>query len=144
MSTMRFDHTGVAVADLDKSVQVYERLFGYKVLSGPFDDPAQQAKVIFLGTGRPGDFVVELIAPLSEQSHVARHVAKGAGAYHVCYEVDDIESTLSHMRAGGCMVIQGPVPAVAYQGRRIAWLFTPARQLIELVEGARTVASAPI
>jgi methylmalonyl-CoA epimerase len=138
MAQMRFDHMGVAVADLDKSVAMYERLFGYKVLSGPFDDPAQQARVIFLGSGRPGDFVVELIAPLSDASHVARLVSKagggGAGAYHVCYEVDEIEKTLAEMRSQGCMIVQNPVPAVAYQQRRIAWLYTPARQLIELVE----------
>lgn len=142
MTPMRFDHMGVAVADIEKSVAVYERLLGYKVLSGPFDDPTQQARVIFLGSGRPGDFVIELIAPLNEQSHVARHVAKGAGAYHVCYEVDDIEKTLADMRTQGCMIIQNPVPAVAYQQRRIAWLFTPARQLIELVEAARTTPPA--
>src|SRR5262249_17892368 len=99
MPQMRFDHMGVAVADLEKSVGVHERLCGYRVLSGPFDDPAQQARVIFLGSGRAGDFVIELIAPLNEQSHVARLVAKGGGgggggAYHVCYEVDDIEATL--------------------------------------------------
>jgi methylmalonyl-CoA epimerase len=139
---MKFDHMGVAVADIEKSVEVYRDLFGYKVLSGPFDDPAQQARVIFLGTGDPHDFVVELIAPLNEQSHVARHVAKGAGAYHVCYEVPDIERTLAEMRAKGCMIVSQPVPAVAYQGRRIAWLFSPARQLIELVESARGAAPA--
>ncbi|MFM9997144.1 MAG: HAD-IIIC family phosphatase [Phycisphaerales bacterium] len=134
---MRFDHMGVAVADLEASVGVYERLFGYRVLSGPFDDPAQQARVVFLGSGRPGDFVIELIAPLSPSSHVARVVAKGAGAYHVCYEVPDIEKTLAEMRGGGCMIVANPVPAVAYQGRRIAWLFTPAKQLIELVEAPK-------
>src|SRR6185295_12436886 len=112
---MRFDHMGVAVADLKKAVPLDERLFGYRVLSGPFDDPAQQATVIFVGSGTPGDFVVELIAPLNDASHVARVVAKGAGAYHVCYEVDDIEKTLADMRAQGCMIVSGPTPAVAYQ-----------------------------
>jgi FkbH-like protein len=137
MSTMRFDHMGVAVADIDKAVPLYERLFGYRVLSGPFDDPAQQARVIFLGSGKPGDFVVELIAPLNDASHVARVVAKGAGAYHVCYEVESVEKTLAEMRGQGCMVVSGPTPAVAYQGRPIAWVYTPARALVELVEAAK-------
>lgn len=138
---MRFDHMGVAVADLDRATAAYERLFGYRVLSGPFDDPAQQARVVFLGSGRPGDFVVELIAPLSPASHVARLVARGGGegggAYHACYEVDDIRAAIARMRADGCMVVAHPTPAVAYQGRPIAWLYTPARQLIELVEAPR-------
>ena len=141
---LRFDHMGVAVADLPKAVAWHEKAFGYRVLSGPFDDPSQQARVIFLGSGRPGDFVVELIAPLNEQSHVARVVGKGGGAYHVCYEVDDIEGMLASMRGQGCVIVSNPVPAVAYGGRRIAWLFTPAKQLIELVESARTGGAAPL
>ena len=32
------------------------------------------------------------------------------------------------------MVVSGPVPAVAFGGRQIAWLYTPTRQLFELVE----------
>jgi FkbH-like protein len=147
MSLLRFDHMGVAVADLDKSVALYERLFGYKVISGPFDDPAQQARVIFLSSGRAGDFTVELIAPLSESSHVERLISKagggGAGAYHVCYEVDQIEKTLADLRTQGCIIVQQPVPAVAYEQRRIAWLMTPARQMIELVEAAPTSAASP-
>lgn len=137
MTAFRFDHMGVAVADLDQGIEVYRKLFGYRVLSGPFDDPTQQARVCFLGTGQPGGFVIELIAPLNDKSHVARVIAKGVGAYHACYEVDDIEKTVADMRAQRCVVVSEPVPAVAYEGRRIAWLYTPARQLVELVEGAK-------
>jgi hypothetical protein len=32
------------------------------------------------------------------------------------------------------MIVSKPVPAVAFQGRRIAWIYTSARQLFELVE----------
>jgi methylmalonyl-CoA/ethylmalonyl-CoA epimerase len=33
-----------------------------------------------------------------------------------------------------CIVVAKPVPAVAFQGRRIAWIYTPSRQLFEIVE----------
>ena len=32
------------------------------------------------------------------------------------------------------MIVSKPVPAVAFQGRRIAWIYTSSRQLFELVE----------
>ena len=136
----RFNHIGVAVADIDDALSVYEKMFGYQVLSGPFDDPEQQARVVFVGP--PGNFdrqvaqgfVLELIAPLDEKSHVARLLAKGGGAYHVCYEVDDVEQTLADLREKGCLIVSDPVPAVAYTLRRIAWFYTPTRQLVELVE----------
>ena len=138
--TFRFNHMGVAVADIEKALPVYEQLFGYQVLSGPFDDAQQQARVVFIG--RPGsfkdqvagDFVLELIAPLDEKSHVARLLSKGGGAYHVCYEVDNVEQTLADLRDKSCLIVSNPVPAVAYAGRRIAWFYTPTQQLVELVE----------
>jgi methylmalonyl-CoA/ethylmalonyl-CoA epimerase len=32
------------------------------------------------------------------------------------------------------MIVSPPVPAVAFGGRRIAWIYTRSRQLFELVE----------
>ena len=46
MDGARFDHLGVAVADLDRARADYEALFGYQLLSGPFDDPAQEARFL--------------------------------------------------------------------------------------------------
>lgn len=131
-NSFKFDHLGVAVADLAAALKVYEDLFDYKVISGPFDDPRQQAAVCFLGPDR--NFVLELIAPLNDKSHVARLLAKGGGAYHVCYEVTDIQQAIADLRRKGCLIVSDPVPAVAYQGRRIAWFYTPTQQLMELVE----------
>jgi methylmalonyl-CoA/ethylmalonyl-CoA epimerase len=58
----------------------------------------------------------------------------GIGAYHVCYEVKALESALVHVRAHGCVIVANPVPAVAFGGRRVAWLYMPTRQLVELLE----------
>jgi methylmalonyl-CoA/ethylmalonyl-CoA epimerase len=60
----------------------------------------------------------------------------GGGAYHLCFETSDIEAALTHAKDNGCIVISGPVPAVAFDGRRIAWIYTRSRQLFELVEAA--------
>lgn len=131
---MLIDHLGVAVADIEKALETYADLFGYKLLRGPYDDPTQQARVAFIGSGQEGDVVLELIAPLGDDSHVARTLAKGVSAYHVCYEVEDIEKTLEEFRGKGSIIVSNPVPAVAYDGRRIAWVLTPTRQLTEFVE----------
>ena len=129
---MTFAHMGVAVAQLSAAIADYEKLFGYALLSGPFDDPVQQVSVCFVG--KPGEPQVELIAPLGAESPVRRLLASGGGAYHFCYAVADIEQTIARVRSQGCLVISGPVPAVAFGGRRIAWFYTPARQLVEIVE----------
>jgi len=131
----RFAHLGVAVNDLDASLADYLDLFGYSLLSGPFDDPIQKVRVCFVGRGSEPQ--VELIAPLSDDSPVKRLLAKGGGAYHMCYEVDDADAAVAYVRDKRCLMISGPVPAVAFGGRRIAWFYTPARQLVEIVESPR-------
>jgi len=131
---MKFRHLGVAVAKIEGALQSYAQLLGYKLVSGPFDDPIQKVTVCFLGTDDPADAVVELIAPLTEDSPVKGVLARGGGAYHMCFETPRLDETLADILAKGCLLVSKPVPAVAFGGRRIAWIYTPTRQLIELLE----------
>ena len=131
----RFHHLGVAVAELEKSIPIYRDLFGYELVSGPFNDPLQKVTVCFLSRGN-GDMTIELVMPAGPDSPVARTLNQGGSAYHVCYEVPAMAAALEHLKAHKCGVLSNPVPAVAFAGRLIAWLSTPTRQLIELVEAA--------
>ena len=130
-------HVGVAVPALDPTTEILSILFGYKVISGPFDDPIQKVKVNFLANSDKDEAQIELIAPLTADSPIQSMLAKGGGgAYHLCLETSDIELALEHAVKHGCIVVSKPVPAVAFQGRRIAWLYTRSKQLFELVEAS--------
>lgn len=128
-------HVGVAVPALGPAAESLARLFGYKLVSGPFDDPIQKVSVEFLAQSADDTTEIELIAPAAEDSPIRSMLAKdGGGAYHLCFETSDIEAALAHAKAIGCIIVSPPVPAVAFQGRRIAWIYTRSRQLFELVE----------
>jgi methylmalonyl-CoA/ethylmalonyl-CoA epimerase len=128
-------HVGVAVPSLDPATDTLATLFGYRVISGPFDDPIQKVSVNFLTQSDNDVAEIELIAPLGQDSPITAMLAKSSGgAYHLCFETSDIEQALVHAKNNGCIVISGPVPAVAFNGRRIAWIYTKSRQLFELVE----------
>ena len=130
-------HVGVAVPSLGPTTETLATLFGYRVVSGPFDDPIQKVSVNFLTTSDNDAAEIELIAPLSEDSPITSMLAKsGGGAYHLCFETSNIEEALVHAKNNGCMIVSPPVPAVAFGGRRIAWIYTRSRQLFELVEAA--------
>jgi hypothetical protein len=51
--------------------------------------------------------------------------------------VPDLPRYLERARQNRCVLLGEPVPAVAFGGRRIAWLYTPTKHLIELLEAAR-------
>ena len=129
----RFHHLGVAVEDLGSALPVYRTLFGYECTSGPFDDPLQKVSVCFLSRGA-GDMTLELVAPLGDDSPVRTTLKKGGSAYHMCYAVPDIDAAIEYLSGNDCLAMGAPVPAVAFDQRRIAWLMTPTWQLIELVE----------
>ncbi|MCU1248553.1 MAG: hypothetical protein JWQ49_1582 [Edaphobacter sp.] len=128
-------HVGVAVPSLGPATETLSALFGYRVVSGPFNDPIQKVSVNFLTTSDKDSAEIELIAPLSEDSPITSMLAKsGGGAYHLCFETSDLEQALAHAKNNGCMIVSPPMPAVAFGGRRIAWIYTRSRQLFELVE----------
>ena len=132
----RIDHFGVAVASIEQALDQYAAWFGYRLLRGPYDDPQQQARVAFIGNNS-SDPPLELVAPLGSGSQVERVLKKGLSLYHVCYETPDVSQAIEHLRGQRCLLISGPTPAVAYDGRPIAWLYTANRQLIELVEAPK-------
>ncbi len=127
-------HVGVAVKNIQEAIPLYERLFNYRLLEQPVHDPIQKVSVCFLGRDKNEQILTELIEPAAEDSPIGRFLSKGIGAYHVCYETDNIEESLEKIRENKCIVISGPTPAVAFNGRPIAWFMTPTRQLIELLQ----------
>jgi methylmalonyl-CoA/ethylmalonyl-CoA epimerase len=133
-SCWKFHHLGIAVNEIQTALRIYNNLFGYRLLSGPFNDPLQAASVCFVGSDLGVNPVLELIAPLGNDSHVHSIIQKGAGAYHLCYEVPDLEQSIAAARIKGCIVVRNPAPAVAFDGRRVAWLYTPTRHLLEILE----------
>ena len=131
-------HLGVAVPEIGPATEMLNALFGSKVVSGPFDDPIQKVTVNFLTQTSSPDAdaaEIELIAPLSEDAPIQSILKKtGGGAYHLCFETNDLEEALAHVRQHGCLLVSTPAPAIAFEGRRIAWFYTPSRLLVELVE----------
>jgi methylmalonyl-CoA/ethylmalonyl-CoA epimerase len=58
----------------------------------------------------------------------------GPGLHHLCYEVNMLEDALADLRSKGALLAKPPKPAVAFEGRRIAWLLTGEKLLLELLE----------
>jgi methylmalonyl-CoA/ethylmalonyl-CoA epimerase len=137
----KLHHVGVAVSSLESTTKLLSMLFGYRIISGPFEDPIQRVTVIFLAKSNEDVAEIELIAPLTEDSPITSMLAGGrGGSYHLCFETSNIDLAIAHAKSNCCVIVSPPVPATAFQGRRIAWIYTPSEQLFELLE-ARTSTS---
>jgi methylmalonyl-CoA/ethylmalonyl-CoA epimerase len=130
---MRLHHTGVVVRDIKRAAGDFVSLWGYRFASGIIHDPLQTAHVQFLSLGDDRPFL-ELVAPDGPGSKLSVSAKERQGPHHLCYAVSDIEGMCDRLRDYGLFLIQEPVPAVAFPGRRIAWLMDRNRVLTELVE----------
>jgi methylmalonyl-CoA/ethylmalonyl-CoA epimerase len=97
-------------------------------------DPIQRVRVAFFSPVDSRNPVFELVEPASEISPVGKFLEKGGGLHHVCYEIDDLESGLREAHSAGLIIVATPAPAVAFGGRRIAWVCSKIRLLVELLE----------
>lgn len=132
---MTIDHIGIVVGSLDSAAAYYTSAFGLRPVRGPIVDPLQDVELQFLEDDRGAR--VELIRPLSDGSPAARALKQGGGLNHICYLVDDLESSIQALVAKGAKVVREPLPAVAFDGRRVTFLYTRERELIEFVEARR-------
>jgi methylmalonyl-CoA epimerase len=131
---MRLEHIGVVVADIDAAREYYEALFGCRPLTGVLVEPAHDVRVQLLDAGHGPMPCIELVTPLGEGSRVAAFLKKtGGGLHHNAFAVPDIEQALAHLKSKRAMVISDIVIGAAHKARTV-WLFTPLRELVELIE----------
>jgi methylmalonyl-CoA/ethylmalonyl-CoA epimerase len=133
----RLHHLGFVVANIEAGLKGFVRSLAATWDGKVFEDPFQKAKVAFLAT-QPDDPLIELVEPTTEGAPTWRFLTeRGGGLHHVCYEVSSLEAHIAEMKARRCIVVRQPTPAVAFGGRRIAWIFTAEKLLVELLEKSR-------
>lgn len=107
----------VVVRDLDKAVERFTRLFGLKVhRRGTSEEFGFKNAILPTGIGH-----IELLQPTDPTKPVARFLEKhGEGVYLVGFEVEDIPTAVSHLRAPRRSPTAGPgVGPPARYSRRI-------------------------
>jgi methylmalonyl-CoA epimerase len=128
---MSFHHVGVAVRSIEEALLTYSGVFGFEQISDPIDVEHEHVRVCFV---RAGDALIELVEGVDEESPVRQLLERtGAGTYHICYQVDDLDRAVRELRAHRCFPFKR-FEVAGQEPRRFAFLLTPDRQLFELCE----------
>jgi methylmalonyl-CoA epimerase len=93
---------GIAVEDLEASVERYRRTLGL--------EPAHRERIPDQGVEEvlfaAGTSFIQLLGALGPDTPVGTFLAKrGPGVHHVAYRVDDVAATLSHLRSEGVRLV---------------------------------------
>lgn len=130
----RLHHIGFVVPQISTSMDGFLRSLGASWDGRVIEDPIQRVKVAFLSPAE-GEVQIELVEPCGAKSPVRDFVdSTGGGLHHLCYEIPDLDAGAKEMHSRGALIVKRAVPAVAFGGRRIAWLITPDKLLLELLE----------
>lgn len=130
---MVLDHIGIAVSNLEQSVQMYQSIlekdpYHYETLVD------QKVKVAFFKTGE--DSKIELLEGIGEDSPISKFVTKkGEGIHHMAYLVEDISLEVSRMIDQGFQPLQDKPKLGA--GNKLVFFFHPKSTggvLIELCQ----------
>ena len=133
------DHLGIAVAELDPALATYGGTFGMalvhrEVIAEQGVEVALLEAGDSLQSGAGGH--VELLAPLSADTTVARFLAdRGPGLHHVAYRVADIDAALADLAQRDVELIDS-TPRAGVRSSRIAFIHPRATGgvLTEIVE----------
>lgn len=133
---LRFHHIGIAVPNIERTVNQY--VFGGGYFRAPtLFDPVQKVNICFLE--KQGMPRIELLEPVEEISPVTKILRNnGVTPYHICYETDDLEQTIADLKARRFLVVVKPVEAVAIENRKVCFLYHKDVGLIELVEAKKS------
>ena len=130
----RIDHVGVAVADLDAAIALYEGSLGMPLVHREtVAEQGVEAVLLDIGDGH-----VELLAPLGPGTPVGKFLEKkGPGLHHVAYAVSDIEATLASLKESGVTLID-ETPRVGIRGSLVAFVHpkSTGSVLTEIVQPA--------
>lgn len=112
------DHLGIAVSNLDESVEYYEKALGLHC-HGREEVASQKVKTAFFEAGAVH---IELLEPTSEDSPIAKFLEKnGEGIHHIAFAVDDIDGQLKQASDAGVRLIH-EVPFEGAAEKLVAFL----------------------
>ncbi|HEY6739546.1 MAG TPA: methylmalonyl-CoA epimerase [Actinopolymorphaceae bacterium] len=149
------DHVGIAVHDLDAAIALFTTSFGLRLVHVE-DNPDQGVREAMLATAddatesapdgnpdhaRPGGTMVQLVAPLHEDSPVQKFLERRKpGLHHLAFTVEDLEDAATSLRASGVALLYDDKGRPGTGGSRVN--FVHPREaggvLVELVEPPAT------
>jgi methylmalonyl-CoA/ethylmalonyl-CoA epimerase len=127
-------HIGYIVASIKDAAENFAQSIGAKWDGVVIHDPLQEVNVSFMQSRVPNDPLIELVEPALPNSPVSNFLERGGGLHHLCYQVDSLERQLDLSRKARDFIAKSPLPAVAFGGRRIAWVYTKSGLLVEYLE----------
>ena len=128
----KIEHIGIAVKNLETSNLLFQKLFGVPAYKEE-EVTSEGVKTSFFMNG-PNK--IELLEATTPESPIAKFLEKrGEGIHHIAFDVEDIVSEISRLKAEGFIVLN-EIPKKGADNKWVAFLHpkTTNGVLIELCQ----------
>jgi methylmalonyl-CoA epimerase len=134
------DHLGIAVKSLSAAKAIYEKLNLEVSAEETVADEQVRLVMVPIGESR-----LELLEPTSENSTIAKFIAKhGEGLHHVALRVPDLEAAVERLKKQGVRLVSEEIKVGAESHRYIfVHPASTAGVLLELVQRTEKLATDP-
>ena len=132
MKPSHIEHIGIAVSNLEASIDFYEKVFGLKCYNIE-EVPEQKVRTAFFMVGQTK---IELLESTDPEGPIGKFIEKkGEGIHHIAFAVSNIEEQLKHAEEQGIKLIDS-TPRKGAEGLDIAFLHPKSTSgvLIEICE----------
>ncbi len=130
----KINHIGIAVKSLEAQIPFYRDVLGLELI-GIEEVADQQVKTAMF---KVGEVHIELLEPLSEESPIAKFMAKkGEGMHHIAYQSEDIQMELAQLQEKEIQLIDRQ-PRAGAHGTQIAFIHpkSSGKVLTEICQNA--------
>lgn len=118
MKPSHIEHIGIAVADLNTAIALYEKLLGQKCYNIE-EVPVQKVRTAFFKVGQTK---IELLQSTDPEGTIAKFIEKrGEGIHHIAFAVERLEEELKGAEENGIKLIDDK-PRKGAEGLNIAFL----------------------
>jgi methylmalonyl-CoA/ethylmalonyl-CoA epimerase len=132
VAPQKINHVGLAVPDIEAFLRKATPLYEGFSRGAMIVNERQKVRELFLTDGAT---TIELLEPLGEGSPLRAFLNRNpaGGLIHLALEVVDLDTAITRVTAAGGRLVVAPIPDVAFQERRIAFVYLGG-QVTELIE----------
>ena len=116
MKIKRIEHIAIAVDSMKQSLDLMKNTFGLEL---EYEEQIGQTRLAMLPVG---ETYIELLEGQGPDSGVTKWIEKkGTGLFHICFEVEDIESAIAELKAKN-VKLQSETWRIGHGGSKIVFL----------------------
>ena len=125
-------HFAISVADMDETIEWYDRVLGFKPISREhLKGPRCEMATLSNGSLEIEVFLHDETIPIPPERTSTATDPQTQGMKHVCFGCDDLDAVINHLNECGVKIIMGPV---SMGDKRLLYINDNTGNLLEFMQ----------